>query len=41
MGWARLHEMPPLDRQALDLALEPEGQPPSPPLPAPPALARF
>jgi hypothetical protein len=30
MGWARLHEMPPLDRQALDLALTPEPEPLSP-----------
>ena len=36
MGWARLHEMPPLDRQALDLALTPEPEPLSRPLaPAP------
>jgi len=32
MGWARLHEMPPLDRHALDLALSPEPEPLSPPL---------
>ncbi|MDR3670459.1 MAG: hypothetical protein P4L36_06430 [Holophaga sp.] len=32
MGWARLHEMPPLDRHALDLALAPEPEPLSPPL---------
>ena len=31
MGWARLHEMPPLDRQALDLDFAPE-EPLSPPL---------
>ncbi len=36
MGWARLHEMPPLDRQALDLALAPELEPISPLLPEPP-----
>jgi hypothetical protein len=30
MGWARLHEMPPLDRHALDLALSPEPEPLSP-----------
>jgi hypothetical protein len=30
MGWARLHEMPPLDRHALDLALEPDPEPLSP-----------
>ncbi len=35
MGWARLHEMPPLDRQALDLALAPELELISPPLPEP------
>ncbi len=33
IGWARLHEMPPLDRQALDLALTSELEPLSPPLP--------
>lgn len=43
VGWAKLHELPPLDRQALDLALAPEPQPLSPPLPelqadAPPSL---
>jgi hypothetical protein len=32
MGWARLHEMPPMDRQALDLALAAEPEPLSPPL---------
>jgi len=32
MGWARLHEMPPLDKHVLDLALTPEPEPPSPPL---------
>ncbi|BDU71730.1 DUF4388 domain-containing protein [Mesoterricola silvestris] len=37
MGWARLHEMPPVDRQALDLALSPEPEPLSEPLPEPPA----
>jgi len=35
MGWARLHEMPPLDRHALDLALAPEPEPLSLPLPEP------
>ena len=36
MGWARLHEMPPLDRHALDLAFTPEPEPLSAPLaPAP------
>lgn len=34
MGWARLHEMPPLDRHALDLAFTPEPEPLSFPLPA-------
>ena len=33
IGWARLHEMPPLDRQALDMALTSELEPLSPPLP--------
>ncbi len=33
MGWARLHEMPPMDRGALDLALAPEPEPISAPLP--------
>lgn len=36
IGWARLHEMPPLDRQALDMAFEGELEPLSPPLPDPP-----
>ena len=40
MGWARLHEMPPLDRQALDLALTPEPEPLSSPL-APADLEPF
>ena len=35
MGWARLHEMPPLDRHALDLAFTPEPEPLSAPLSAP------
>ena len=35
IGWARLHEMPPLDRQALDMALTSELEPLSPPLPGP------
>ena len=35
MGWARLHELPPLDRQALDRALTTELEPLSPPLPEP------
>jgi hypothetical protein len=33
IGWARLHELPPLDRQAIDRALRPEPEPPSAPLP--------
>jgi len=33
IGWARLHELPPLDRQAIDRALRPEPEPLSPPLP--------
>lgn len=37
MGWARLHELPPLDRRALELALEPpEPAPTTPALPDPP-----
>jgi len=35
MGWARLHEMPPLDRGALDMALAPEPEALSGPLPEP------
>jgi hypothetical protein len=35
MGWARLHELPPLDRSALDLALRTEPEPLAPPLPLP------
>lgn len=35
MGWARLHEMPPMDRSALDLALAPEPEPLSGLLPGP------
>jgi len=35
MGWARLHEMPPLDRGALDLALAPEPEGLSETLPGP------
>ena len=35
MGWARLHEMPPLDRGALDMALTPEAEALSGPLPEP------
>jgi hypothetical protein len=37
MGWARLHELPPLDRQALDLALSAPPDALAPPLPEPPA----
>lgn len=36
MGWARLHEMPPVDRNALDLALAPEPEALAGPLPDPP-----
>lgn len=36
MGWARLHEMPPVDRNALDFALAPEPEPLAGPLPDPP-----
>lgn len=36
MGWARLHEMPPVDRNALDFALAPEAEPLAGPLPDPP-----
>ncbi len=35
MGWARLHEMPPMDRSVLDLALAPEPEPLSGLLPSP------
>lgn len=35
MGWARLHELPPLDRGSLDLALSPEPEPLAPQLPMP------
>ncbi len=35
MGWARLYELPPLDRTALDQALTPEPEPPSAPFPEP------
>ncbi|MBI4913498.1 MAG: hypothetical protein HY823_12225 [Acidobacteria bacterium] len=35
MGWARLHELPPLDRTALDLALAAEPEAMTPPLPLP------
>jgi hypothetical protein len=36
IGWARLHEMPPLDRQAIDRALSPESEPLSATLPEKP-----
>jgi len=36
MGWARLHELPPLDRRALELALDPPESTISPSLPDPP-----
>jgi hypothetical protein len=40
MGWARLHELPPLDRRALELALDPvEPTVTTPPLPEPAAAA--
>ncbi len=35
MGWARLHELPPLDQRALDLAIAPEVLAMSQPLPEP------
>jgi len=35
MGWARLHELPPLDRRALELALEPSEPTITPALPEP------
>ena len=37
MGWARLHELPPLDRRALELALDPPEPVITPALPEPPA----
>ncbi len=36
IGWARLHELPPLDRRALEMALEPAQTDLSPALPEPP-----
>jgi septal ring-binding cell division protein DamX len=36
MGWARLHELPPLDRRALELALDPSEPAITPALPEPP-----
>ncbi|MFZ1376714.1 MAG: DUF4388 domain-containing protein [Geothrix sp.] len=42
MAWVRLHELPPLDRRALELALDPAEAPITPPLPesvpTPPSL---
>jgi hypothetical protein len=35
IGWARLHELPPLDRRALELALDPPDSTITPPLPEP------
>lgn len=35
MGWARLHELPPLDRRALELALDPPESTITPSLPEP------
>ncbi len=35
MGWARLHQLPPLDRRALELALDPAESALSPALPEP------
>lgn len=35
MGWARLHELPPLDRRALELALDPPEPATTPALPEP------
>ncbi len=37
MGWARLHELPPLDRRALELALDPSAPALTPALPEPEA----
>jgi septal ring-binding cell division protein DamX len=37
MGWARLHELPPLDRRALELALDPAAPVITPTLPEPEA----
>jgi hypothetical protein len=37
MGWARLHELPPLDRRALEMALDPAAPAITPPLPEPEA----
>jgi len=38
MGWARLHELPPLDRRALELALDPTEPAITPTLPEPPPV---
>lgn len=37
MGWARLHELPPLDRRALEMAMDPTDHTITPALPEPPA----
>ena len=37
MGWARLHELPPLDRRALEMAMDPTDHAITPALPEPPA----
>ena len=38
MGWAKLHELPPLDRRALELALDPPEPAITPALPVPPPI---
>jgi len=38
MGWARLHALPPLDRRAVELALEPSDPTITPALPEPPGI---
>ncbi len=40
MGWARLHELPPLDRRALERALDPAEPALTPALPEPPPVAQ-
>ncbi len=37
IGWARLHELPPLDRRALEMAMDPTDHAITPALPEPPA----
>lgn len=37
MGWARLHELPPLDRRSLEMAMDPTDHSITPALPEPPA----